>query len=670
MLKRTGQSVRTMSTPPPPPNFDLAGVGARRRRLLSWGLLVVAGLVAGLVGLATLSGSAESQTSGPPAAATNLKATKVTKTSATLTWEAGTGCAATRYHLTLRDPDYAQIAVTVVTPTAALSWEVTGLDAGTEYQVQIATYGASCSPSWGATGVDYFTTLAEPTPTPTPLSPPATPVNLAVSGITETGATFTWEAGAGGGCAATHYFVMHYDADGLRLSSVRIATLSRSVTGLTPGTEYSFSVAADGECGFSSYAPRKSFTTLGAAPKTLYPNKPSGLSVSSITDTTAVLSWTAGADGDCATTAHDVWVELNYGEALWERQGVTGTTVTVTGLSAGTTYTAYVDSYGSTCDESSDFVKERFTTLAAGATPEPTPTPTPAPTPAPPPPPALTISVSDVSVDEGNSGTTAMNFQVTLSGSPSHKVEIRATSRGVGMAAAPGRTPPTASGTGHGRDFFQFTGRNLVFEAGATGAALTKTVTVSVYGDQLDEDDETLILRLNNLRTEATNVSFAGGETSLEATGTISDDDEGKTPRVISVSDTSVAEGAEGERTEMTFTITLSETPTHDVRVRATVRGAGIKATLATPPTAKGTAGEGRDFIRFSNRDVVFAAGATGAALTQTVKVVILGDAVVEGDETLSLRLNNLRTSDGLVRFTGGAKRLFATGTITNDDAN
>ncbi len=397
------------------------------------------------------------------------------------------------------------------------------------------------------------------------------------------------------------------------------------------------------------------FTTSGVAQIT-YPNAPSGFTASSITDTTAVLSWTAGADGDCATTSYDVWVELNYGEALWERAKFTGTTVTVTGLSAETTYAAFVDAYGSTCDENSDALKVTFTTLAAAVTPEPTP--------------SLTISVSDVTVTEGDSGTTAMNFTVTLSGSPSHKVEIRATSRGVGMAAAPGRTPPTAMGTGYGRDFYQFTGRNLVFEAGATGAALTKTVTVSVYGDQLDEDDETLILRLNNLRTEATNVSFAGGETSLEATGTISDDDDGKTPRVISVSDTSVAEGAEGDRTELTFTITLSATPSHDVQIRATVRGAGIKATLATPPTAKGTAGEGRDFIRFSNRNIVFEAGATGAGLTKTVKVVILGDTVVEGDETLSLRVNNLRTSDGLVRFKDGAKRLFVTGTITDDDTN
>ncbi len=383
--------------------------------------------------------------------------------------------------------------------------------------------------------------------------------------------------------------------------------------------------------------------------------------VVAITSTGATLTWKAGVDGYCPTTEYDLEIKGFYSvdeegdkilspTATFTREEFAETSVTATGLRPGTDYRAALIAYSESCGEYAQSVLLYFTTSVA--------------------PPSLTISVSDVTVTEGNSGTTAMNFTVTLSGSPSHKVEIRATARGVGMAAAPGRTAPTASGTGYGRDFYQFTGRNLVFAAGATGAALTKTVTVNVLGDELDEADETLILRLNNLRTEATNVSFAGGERSLEATGTITDDDEGKTPREISVSDVSVAEGDEGERTELTFTITLSETPTHEVRVRATVRGAGLKATLATTPTAKGTAGEGRDFIQFSNRDVVFAAGATGAALTQTVKVVILGDTVVEGDETLSLRLNNLRTTDGLVRFEGGAKRLFATGTITNDDAN
>ncbi len=242
--------------------------GKRRRFILSWGLLVVAGLVAGLVGLATLSGSADGQTSGKP----------------------------------------------------------------------------------------------------------ATPVNLMVSGITKTSATFTWEAGTDGGCAATKYTVTRYNDWGLHLGSTTVTTLSSSVADLLSGREYSFSVVAEGNCGISNSSPRKSFTTSGTV---TYPNPPSGLTVSSITDTTAVLSWTAGADGDCATTAHDVWVTAfaRYGEYVWERDDVTATTVTVTGLIAGTTYTAFVDSYGSTCDEYSTHVTERFTTSVVVATNTPTPEP-------------------------------------------------------------------------------------------------------------------------------------------------------------------------------------------------------------------------------------------------------------------------------------------------------
>ncbi len=214
---------------------------------------------------------------------------------------------------------------------------------------------------------------------------PATPTNAQVS-VTGTGATLTWEAGTGGGCTATQYIVRHYQAfgDDRRLGSATVTTLSRSVTGLVQGRDYQFSLAAMGDCGRgrSSWV-YVEFTTSGVAQIT-YPNAPSGFTASSITDTTAVLSWTAGADGDCATTSYDVWVELNYGEALWERAKFTGTTVTVTGLSAETTYAAFVDAYGSTCDENSDALKVTFTTLAAAATNTPTPEPTTAVKPNPP----------------------------------------------------------------------------------------------------------------------------------------------------------------------------------------------------------------------------------------------------------------------------------------------
>ncbi len=681
--------MKTQSLPPPPPKFmsrrrilpdtrkrvfglkknvPIDVMKDKRRRLPLWGLLVVAGLVAGLVGLASLSNTAEGQSTTP--SPTNVVVSSITDSGAKVTWDwPPNSCTPRWFTISLTD-HHASILGSGRTHT------FTGMTAETTY-----TFGmyAWCGRVISAVVQKTFTTLPSgatkppPPPPPPPPSPPPgaepnEPTNLTITDVTKTGATLTWTASAPGDCPTSWYDVEVNDTR-------REISWEDSVTGttvragkLTPGTKYTASISAFSEfCDLSSEWVEKSFATVPTTPPTPTPTTPptptptptpqtgppappANVQVSGVTGTGATIKWEAGT-GDCPATGYVARLAANANTG----QLLKHTTIslpaplswTINGLTPGTAYLVQVNALGNNCSGQSNGVSAYFTTVEN-----------------------LTLSVSDVTVTEGNSGTTAMNFTVTLSGSPSHKVEIRATSRGVGMATAPGRTPPTASGTGYGRDFFQFTGRNLVFEAGATGAALTKTVTVVVYGDELDEADETLILRLNNLRTEATNVSFAGGETSLEATGTISDDDEGKTPRVISVSNTTVAEGAEGDRTELTFTITLSATPSHDVQIRATVRGAGIKATLATTPTAKGTAGEGRDFIQFTNRDVVFAAGATGAALTQTVTVVILGDAVVEGDETLSLRLNNLRTDDGLVRFTGGAKRLFVTGTITDDDAN
>ncbi len=530
---------------------------------------------------------------------------------------------------------------TVMSGLSPLEWSytVTGLSSGTGYAFKVRAVNAS-----GAGPASDEATAR---------TAPAKPTGFTATGG-EQQVTLSWTNPGDASITRWEYqqrrgTFKSYGRTWTAIGSSSATTTTHVVTGLTSGTGYGFKVRAVNASGNSVASDEAIAATAGV------PAMPEGIGAKGGIEQ-MVLSWVDPQNPTITRWEYQQQreLDLSFEWSSWipiPGSSATTTTYTVRGLRVETARESYAYRIRAVNPAGNGVVAGDYGDWVLPA-------------------PALMISVSDVSVTEGDSGTTAMNFTVTLSGSPSHKVEIRATARGVGMAAALGRTPPTAMGTGYGRDFFQFTGRNLVFEAGATGAALTKTVTVSVYGDQLEEDDETLILRLNNLRTEATNVSFAGGETSLEATGTISDDDEGKTPREISVSNTSVTEGAEGDRTELTFTITLSATPTHEVRIRATVRGAGIKATLATTPTAKGTAGEGRDFIRFTNRNIVFEAGATGAALTQTVKVVILGDAVVEGDETLSLRLNNLRTDDGLVRFTGGAKRLFATGTITDDDSN
>ena len=141
----------------------------------------------------------------------------------------------------------------------------------------------------------------------------------------------------------------------------------------------------------------------------------------------------------------------------------------------------------------------------------------------------------------------------------------------------------------------------------------------------------------------------------------------GQDALTISVEDTSVAEGDAGETT-LAFTVTLSGTPSHRVRVQVTaLLGVGNGGRTRGEGTATGVAGPKRDFMPFQT-EIFFEKGASRAALTRTVNVRVIGDRRVEPDETVILRVNNLRTEDASVVLASGRKRVDATGTIVNDD--
>jgi hypothetical protein len=113
------------------------------------------------------------------------------------------------------------------------------------------------------------------------------------------------------------------------------------------------------------------------------------------------------------------------------------------------------------------------------------------------------LSIADGSVSEGNTGTTALGFAVTLS-SPASGVVTVSYSTSDGTAAAPGDYV-SASGT-------------VAFKPGET----SKTITVSVVGDTAYEPDETLTVAL------ASPVNATLVQTS--ATGTIRNDDPAPPP--------------------------------------------------------------------------------------------------------------------------------------------
>jgi len=114
------------------------------------------------------------------------------------------------------------------------------------------------------------------------------------------------------------------------------------------------------------------------------------------------------------------------------------------------------------------------------------------------PPQIPSLAVADASAAEGNSGTSALSFVVTLSATATQTVTVRyATSDGTATAPA---------------DYVS-AGGALTFQPGET----SKSIAVSVVGDAAIEPDETLTLTIS----DPTNASIK----KPTATGTITNDD-------------------------------------------------------------------------------------------------------------------------------------------------
>jgi predicted extracellular nuclease len=222
-----------------------------------------------------------------------------------------------------------------------------------------------------------------------------------------------------------------------------------------------------------------------------------------------------------------------------------------------------------------------------------------------------TVSVNDVSLTEGDAGTSLLSFTVTRSGSTEAFSVDYATANGTASA---------------GSDYEAMSG-TLNFAEGET----SKVVSVVVYGDTALEPSETVLLNLSGA-TNGVTLSDAQG------VGSITNDDLG--PPSISVSDVTLAEGNAGT-TNMIFTVT---------------RTGGLEAFSVDYSTADNTA-NAADYAAASGT-LNFAAGET----SKTITVAVSGDLVVEPTETLFVNLSNA-TNNAVIADGQGQ------GTITNDDA-
>ncbi len=228
--------------------------------------------------------------------------------------------------------------------------------------------------------------------------------------------------------------------------------------------------------------------------------------------------------------------------------------------------------------------------------------------------PVPSLAINNVSVTEGNSGTTNAVFTVTLTGATSQTVTVNyATANGT---ATSGSDYTAKSGT-------------LTFPAGTT----TQTITVSVIGDTLDEGNETFLVNLSG----AVNATISDSQ----GVGTIIDDDPAPS---LSINDVSMTEGNSGTKT-FTFTVTLSAVSGQTVTVNyATANGTATAGTFGSA-----------DYIATSG-SLTFSPGTT----THTISVTVRGDTTREANETFFVNLSGA-TNATISRSQG-------TGTILNDN--
>ena len=206
------------------------------------------------------------------------------------------------------------------------------------------------------------------------------------------------------------------------------------------------------------------------------------------------------------------------------------------------------------------------------------------------------VSVYNVHMSEGNVGNKLMPFSVKLSvGSPRPAV---------GAAAAGSRRPhPGKAGTD-----FNGAGPYLVnFAANETA----KVVNVPIYGDTLDEYDETFALKVV---AHGPGITVADGE----GIGQITDDDAQPT---VAINDVANSEGT-GGITAFTFTAKLSAVSGKTIKVAAV----GQSGTAHIP-----------DDLTAGPATLTFNPGVTSA----NYKASVNGDAKPEDNESFTVQLSN-----------------------------
>jgi len=199
---------------------------------------------------------------------TSLISSSITSSGATLGWDVMSG--ASTYNIQYRPTGSSTWSSTT---SATNSKAISGLTQATAYEFQVQTVCSwGSNSSWSASST--FTTT---------LPPCGVPANLTATSITTSGATLGWTAVSG----ALSYALQYRVSGSSSWTSTTSSTNSKVLSGLLQGTTYEFQVQTACNGNSSAWSASSTFTTQVPC------LAPAGLSVSSITQASAITSWNA-----------------------------------------------------------------------------------------------------------------------------------------------------------------------------------------------------------------------------------------------------------------------------------------------------------------------------------------------------------------------------------------
>ena len=164
---------------------------------------------------------------------------------------------------------------------------------------------------------------------PTPPTSCGTVTGLTSSSVGSTTATVSWTAVSG----ATAYSLQYRKVGTTTWTTVSTAGTSSALTGLTVSTAYEFQVTSSCSGTLGTVSTLANFTTTAAASC----GTPTSLASSSITSTSATVSWSAITGASSYLVQYKVSTATTFSSVT-----VTAATTTLTGLTASTAYTYQV----------------------------------------------------------------------------------------------------------------------------------------------------------------------------------------------------------------------------------------------------------------------------------------------------------------------------------------